>query len=486
MKYVSVLITDLDNTLFDWVEMWHASFSTQLEGIAKKSGVDKDVLIKEFKAIHEKYHSSEYSFAVRELPSLLNKHDRDEIVDIYKSILEDAKNARNAALKMYPGVLETLKDIKLSGALIIGYTESVDFYTKQRIKKLGLDGLLDYVYSPKDHDFPEHVCVDDVRKYSREHYELSNTQIRHTPKESKKPDKEVLQSILNDIQCPPNDAVYVGDDLIKDVKMAQEAGLLDVHAKYGVAHNTQQYELLKKVTHWTDEEVERQKKSHDHVQPTHTIDSFGDLKKLFQFKRFLPSARNDSVAIDIWKKIIDVQQHFNDLELRIRNLAITIITSVVGAAGLLFVNKDYRFVTVCGHQIPSAVIPLCAGFIGILACYVIDHMGYHRLLQGAVNQGLAAEKKLASKYPEILLTHSIKEGSSIKIALGGKVIKIRSGHRIVLFYTFFLFIFAAPVLVMVIKKIPKHFLRHECPLNPSSINSSASGAKTEIVATGKQ
>ena len=40
----SVLITDLDNTLFDWVDIWHASFEAMLSEISKISGISIDAL----------------------------------------------------------------------------------------------------------------------------------------------------------------------------------------------------------------------------------------------------------------------------------------------------------------------------------------------------------------------------------------------------------------------------------------------------------
>ena len=63
---IKLLITDLDDTIWYWFKMWHASFSAQLDEVAKVSGISKDVLIPEIKAIHEKYHTSEYSFVLQE------------------------------------------------------------------------------------------------------------------------------------------------------------------------------------------------------------------------------------------------------------------------------------------------------------------------------------------------------------------------------------------------------------------------------------
>ena len=45
MQRITTVILDLDNTLFDWVDVWYKSFSAMLEELAKASGVDRDVLI---------------------------------------------------------------------------------------------------------------------------------------------------------------------------------------------------------------------------------------------------------------------------------------------------------------------------------------------------------------------------------------------------------------------------------------------------------
>jgi hypothetical protein len=41
--------------------------------------------------------------------------------------------------------------------------------------------------------------------------------------------------------------------------MAQQAGVTDVHALYGASQHKREYELLRKVTHWTPEMVERER-----------------------------------------------------------------------------------------------------------------------------------------------------------------------------------------------------------------------------------
>jgi hypothetical protein len=51
----TALITDLDNTLFDWVELWLNCFSAMLDGIVEVSGISREILIPEIAAVHQKH-----------------------------------------------------------------------------------------------------------------------------------------------------------------------------------------------------------------------------------------------------------------------------------------------------------------------------------------------------------------------------------------------------------------------------------------------
>jgi len=79
---------------------------------------------------------------------------------------------------------------------------------------------------------------------------------------------------------------------MKDIAMAQQANVSDVFAKYGTAHfngNDNGYNLLRAVTHWTDEDVEREKKikeENHHIPPTDTVDQFKQILTLFEFFKF--------------------------------------------------------------------------------------------------------------------------------------------------------------------------------------------------------
>jgi phosphoglycolate phosphatase-like HAD superfamily hydrolase len=141
VKTKTALITDLDNTLFDWMELWLSCFSTMLEKIVEISGVAKEQLIPEIAAVHQKHGTSEYSLLIDELPSLKKLLVGRPATEIFSAAIEAYRDQRRVFLRLYPTVAETLLKIKGRGARIIGYTESMAFYSNYRVRRLGLDGV---------------------------------------------------------------------------------------------------------------------------------------------------------------------------------------------------------------------------------------------------------------------------------------------------------------------------------------------------------
>jgi phosphoglycolate phosphatase len=69
---------------------------------------------------------------------------------------------------------------------------------------------------------------------------------------------------------------------MKDVAMAQDAHITDVWAEYGVVQNHEGYPLLRKVSHWTEADVQREKEiSNRTITPTHVISQFSEITQFF-------------------------------------------------------------------------------------------------------------------------------------------------------------------------------------------------------------
>jgi phosphoglycolate phosphatase-like HAD superfamily hydrolase len=444
MQRVSVVILDLDNTLFDWVEIWYQSFHALLEGIVEKSGIDRDVLLADFKTVFTLHGTSEYAFAIQELACLQAKHPGENIAEIYDSAIHAYRSARKQALKLFPGVEETLQTLKDTGCLLVGYTESMAFYTHYRMRKLGLDRILDYIYSPQDHDLPPGMSADQIRLYSKDEYKLRRTTHRHTPKGELKPNPTILLQIIRDVAATPDEALYVGDSLMKDISMATEAKITNAWAKYGLAQNRPEYELLRKVTHWSSSSVEKERElSEKQVVPTVTLcDSLADLLPAFRFEPYIDrSPERIGRVIDAWKTTVAVQQHFNELEMKVRNFALTIAGAVL--AGATFSIKEQVEFVFQGLHIPLATLILGAGIVVWCAFYLMDRHWYHNLLIGAVTHGLLIERRYREQIPELALATAIGAASPTVVNFGvtkksratlAYQWKIRSSTKLNLFY----------------------------------------------------
>ena len=138
--------------------------------------------------------------------------------------------------------------------------------------------------------------------------------------------------------------------------------------------------------------------------------------------------------VEAWKTTVEVQKHFNDLELRIRNYALTLLLAVAGASGVAL--KEGLFVSVLGARVSLASCLLMAGLVVLCGFYFMDRFWYHRLLRGSVAHGQRLEQKLSeltadSQCQDLFdLTRAIGHYSPVRLWRW----QIHSKHKMDLFY----------------------------------------------------
>jgi hypothetical protein len=134
--------------------------------------------------------------------------------------------------------------------------------------------------------------------------------------------------------------------------------------------------------------------------------------------------------IEIWKKIVDVQQHFNDLELRVRNFALIVTGAFLGLGG--YAIKDAGMINAFGVAVSVAGLVVFSAIVPLFAFYFMDRLWYHRLLDGSVSAGIEAESALKELGYKVDLGSKISEGSPFTLWLTKQ--KIHSKTKMDMFY----------------------------------------------------
>jgi len=124
-----------------------------------------------------------------------------------------------------------------------------------------------------------------------------------------------------------------------------------------------------------------------------------------------PGSEELKSAVEIWKQIIAVQMHFNDIEMRIRNLYVTVLLGTVAATGWVL-DKKLRLELPVLH-VHYAMALLFAGLMASRLFYFMDRYWYHQLLKGSVDQGRALDANYGVHIRALGLTSQISVASPI-------------------------------------------------------------------------
>lgn len=225
-----LLITDLDNTLYDWVTYFATSFSAMTKALVQLLEVDEQIILDEFKVVHQRYGNSEQPFAVLELPSVRRRFgdvNRSQLVHKLDPALHAFNSARKKSLKLYDDVASTLLTLRSQGVTIVGHTEAIAVNAYYRLSKLQVVDCFQRLYTIEGH------TEDHPIRERQEQLAPTHDLIRVVPITERKPNPHLLLDICQREGIPPQGAVYIGDSLTRDISMAKAAGVLSIWARYG-------------------------------------------------------------------------------------------------------------------------------------------------------------------------------------------------------------------------------------------------------------
>lgn len=254
---VRLVVTDLDNTLYDWLKPWHRQLHTLIAGAIQATSLDQSTIEAMLAAIHRRAGTAEPPDPLDLDPILCDRIPPAERARLHA----EADRAAEAALHLYPSVESTLAALRGAKIRVIGYTESAPGPTARRLCQLGLDRTLDRV-----------ICLQTDPPAAGKLPDAYN--LRIAPARARKPHPQALLAILDLVGAEPETTLYVGNSRRRDIAMALAAGVPCAWAAYGdIPATNPGMLLLERTSHWTSADFHREyRMSADSIQATYRLD----------------------------------------------------------------------------------------------------------------------------------------------------------------------------------------------------------------------
>lgn len=132
-----------------------------------------------------------------------------------------------------------------------------------------------------------------------------------------------------------------------------------------------------------------------------------------------------NTALEVWKKMVDVQMHFNEIGLKIRNFALTVYTFILAGIGFL-INEN-----ISGNIIGMLIF---LGGIVIFSFFLVDRNWYHLYLKAVGKKAGEFEEEWFKENPEMKMSTQIALDSNKGEKILFKKVEYNSTKRFNWFY----------------------------------------------------
>lgn len=306
-----IILSDVDNTLFSWIDYFAPCFRALVHAISRESRIPESELYTAFQLVFQREGSVEFRRAIQEnlLIKALPLEKQERLLHVGKVAFGQASRHH---LRPYPSVIPTLSRLRQDGVRIVAVTNSGAMQAMHRLRQLRLAKMLDGLVA-------WHYDTSGLTKESKDSLENLTTQLKPNPAASqlrfawdhdfsglRKESKDNLQAFtarqrnsgipwvaaLPREQLKPNPAAYlealarlnvrkaaiwiIGDSLQKDLSAAGGVNATSVWAKYGHVFDQRNFDTLVRITHWSQERINA---TYDTtvMKPDHIAEDFSSL-----------------------------------------------------------------------------------------------------------------------------------------------------------------------------------------------------------------
>jgi len=276
------LFTDLDDTLYSWIDHFAPSFRAMVHVLEKKTGLDNETIIESLRRVYKTRRTLDYSFVIQEL-DIWEKLEwsKDKVLnDVVRDSRGAVNRVRSERFSLYPRVREILKWLKSENIFIVAYTNAPGYIAQRRLKTLQVDTYIDCLAYFYDYEIPLDI-PSDVQKAIESGKPRSSIKSTERFDNLKKPDPRPLKALMKKYHLDEKATFLIGDSIENDIFMAQKAGIVDIWARYGTLnHNPKDLETIRRISTLSDEDRARNKLIRESVTPTYAVDNFSDIKQV--------------------------------------------------------------------------------------------------------------------------------------------------------------------------------------------------------------
>ena len=273
----TAVLTDLDNTIYNWVDFYAPCFRAMVHVLSRKTKLVEDEITRQFKEVFSRFGSVEYPYSIQRL-ELCRQRPESEVRDlVYLGQLAFGR-ARRKHLRPYPGVSETLAWARRNDVAVIAVTNAPLYLAWKRLFRLKLQGMFDGIAAAEGFPIPlDDQYASDYK--AKRPLMKTNKLALYLHSGVLKPNVEMYERVLEALKVSAENAWVVGDSLAKDIVPALTIGANGVWAQYGTEFDQRNFETILQITHWSKKQITRVYED-KWVKPSATIESFSDLQKI--------------------------------------------------------------------------------------------------------------------------------------------------------------------------------------------------------------
>lgn len=275
------LITDIDNTLYDFIDFFGMAFRGMLHVISGQLNVSEEHLLSEFKDVFGKTGTLDYQFLIQNLASAreLDKDDLEKVIRYGRIGFDRTKRKR---LKPYPGIIHAFKYLERGGVRIIGVTNAPYYHAIRRLQDIGafqfFSGLVAWEgVPPPENDAHAAERYNKVRNVAFESLKLFEV----FSKEFSKPNPFpflLLKRYLN----VDSEIYSLGDSVNKDLAPSRLLNATTIWARYGTVVESKNLQTVLDITPWSEAEINIHTNT-EVYEPDHIIDDPEEILRIVPF-----------------------------------------------------------------------------------------------------------------------------------------------------------------------------------------------------------